>query len=141
NVLLKELSKYNQIKNFEKTLNLFDNLSLKDDVLICFGKDHKDSLQISVIAKYSDSLIDIKATKNLISETITTNKITYTKTTINNQSYYSTIVDSLFFMTNVLSSITSDKKEKEVDLELEKIDRKSTRLNSSHVKISYAVFC
>src|SRR5207302_6645673 len=25
--------------------------------------------------------------------------------------------------------------------ELERVDRKSTRLNSSHVKISYAVFC
>src|SRR5699024_11476630 len=28
-----------------------------------------------------------------------------------------------------------------IDLYLEKIDRKSTRLNSSHVSISYAVFC
>lgn len=136
NVLLKELSKYNQIKNFEKTLNLFDNLSLKEDILICFGKDHKDSLQISVITKYSDSLIDIKATKNLISETITTNKITYTKTTINNQSYYSTIVDSLFFMTNVLSNITSDKKEKEVDLELEKIYQTATKDKSLSIIIN-----
>src|SRR5690606_41945839 len=28
-----------------------------------------------------------------------------------------------------------------LDRETERIDRKSTRLNSSHVKISYAVFC
>src|SRR5690625_6564170 len=29
----------------------------------------------------------------------------------------------------------------ETDIELKRIDRKSTRLNSSHVAISYAVFC
>src|SRR5690606_40896423 len=29
----------------------------------------------------------------------------------------------------------------DIDIILAKIDRKSTRLNSSHVKISYAVFC
>src|SRR3712207_7206768 len=29
----------------------------------------------------------------------------------------------------------------DVDKELEKVDRKSTRLNSSHANISYAVFC
>src|SRR5436309_7963583 len=28
-----------------------------------------------------------------------------------------------------------------IDFRLELLDRKSTRLNSSHVKISYAVFC
>src|SRR5690606_17398073 len=121
NALLKELSKYNQVKNFENTLNLFDNLSLKEDILICFGKDTNDSLQMSVITKYSDSLINIKDGKDLISETITTDELTYTKTTINNQAYYSTAEDSLFFITNTLSHITPVKKETEVDLELEKI--------------------
>src|SRR5690554_7578604 len=29
----------------------------------------------------------------------------------------------------------------QVDLDSDNIDRKSTRLNSSHVRISYAVFC
>src|SRR5690606_37899427 len=58
------------------------------------------------------------------------------KTTINNQSYYSTIVDSLFFMTNVLSSITSDKKEKEVDLELEKIYQTATKDKSLSIIIN-----
>src|SRR3989442_2231183 len=28
-----------------------------------------------------------------------------------------------------------------VEIELQRVDRKSTRLNSSHVRISYAVFC
>lgn len=136
NALLKELSKYNQVKNFEKNLNLFDNLNLKEDILICFGKDSNDSLQISVITKYSDSLISTKASKNLISETITTDELTYTKTTINNQTYYSTVVDSLFFITNTLSHITPVKKETEVDLELERIYQTADKDKSLSVIIN-----
>src|SRR5690606_38373639 len=116
--------------------NLFDNLSLKEDILICFGKDANDSLQMSVITKYSDSLIKTKAGKNLISETITTDEQTYTKTTINNQTYYSTIVDSLFFITNTLSHITSVKNETEVDLELEKIYQTADRDKSLSIIIN-----
>lgn len=136
NALLKELSKYNQVKNFENTLNLFDNLLLKQDVLICFGKDVNDSLQISVITKYSDSLINSKTSKNLISETITTEEIVYTKTTIDNQMYYSTIVDSLFFITNTSSHIASLKKHTEVDLELENIFQAADKNKSLSVVIN-----
>lgn len=121
NTLLKELSKYSQVKNFEATLNLFDNLNLKEDILICFGKDANDSLQISVITKFAENIINTKDVTNLISETITTDELTYTKTSINNQAYYSTMVDSLFFITNTLTHITSIHKELEADLELEKI--------------------
>src|SRR5690625_6560465 len=35
----------------------------------------------------------------------------------------------------------SSKEESELSSELKRVDRKSTRLNSSHVAISYAVFC
>src|SRR3712207_8702747 len=34
-----------------------------------------------------------------------------------------------------------DGEEKELVLEVQQLDRKSTRLNSSHANISYAVFC
>jgi hypothetical protein len=121
NVLLKELTRYNEVNNFEKTLSLFDYLNLKEDILICFGKDTNDALQISVITKFSENSINTKGITNLISETITTEEQTYTKTTINDQSYYSTMVDSLFFITNTLSHISSIKKEVKADLELEKV--------------------
>src|SRR5690606_40200197 len=43
---------------------------------------------------------------------------------------------------NRLLDLTSRKvTERRVDRSRERLDRKSTRLNSSHVKISYAVFC
>src|SRR5690242_21362276 len=34
-----------------------------------------------------------------------------------------------------------DRVDRDIDLRLEAVDRKSTRLNSSHMSISYAVFC
>src|SRR6267378_6598686 len=40
-----------------------------------------------------------------------------------------------------IHSVTSESKTLEDDALIDAIDRKSTRLNSSHVEISYAVFC
>src|SRR5207302_10216168 len=40
-----------------------------------------------------------------------------------------------------VTAISAGFQETKVNTELTEIDRKSTRLNSSHVKISYAVFC
>src|SRR3989442_9296618 len=50
---------------------------------------------------------------------------------------------TLFRSPTSLSSITDVVKHgiRERFAELRRIDRKSTRLNSSHVRISYAVFC
>src|SRR5947209_16468432 len=44
-------------------------------------------------------------------------------------------------MSNPVTEIRSRTQGKGVDVALEVIDRKSTRLNSSHANISYAVFC
>src|SRR5690554_7736958 len=45
------------------------------------------------------------------------------------------------FQTHVLRQHPHCKHIQLLNLDLELLDRKSTRLNSSHVRISYAVFC
>src|SRR5690606_40680705 len=47
------------------------------------------------------------------------------------------------FRSPVIDKLSEDYKDKVkvVKLDIDDADRKSTRLNSSHVKISYAVFC
>src|SRR3989442_5636620 len=50
------------------------------------------------------------------------------------------------FLTEVVAAArlpggTAQKQRVQFELEIELQDRKSTRLNSSHVRISYAVFC
>lgn len=121
NDLLKELSAYTDVKNFEITLSLFDYLNLKETILICLGKDENNTMQLSVITKASDSIINTKKVANFISETITNSEKSYTKTTIENQTYYSTTVDGFFFITNTLSYINTIGKTTKADLELEKI--------------------
>src|SRR5690606_15539406 len=48
---------------------------------------------------------------------------------------------SLEAMQQVLSAIAGGDLTRRIDSDMQGVDRKSTRLNSSHVKISYAVFC
>src|SRR5690606_40252350 len=47
----------------------------------------------------------------------------------------------LEFNIEVLDTLSNNLKDAQVKIYYEDSDRKSTRLNSSHVKISYAVFC
>src|SRR5690625_7060460 len=55
-----------------------------------------------------------------------------------NASFYKTEDDQLFYTAEgTFHPVSRNKKE----IDLKQIDRKSTRLNSSHVAISYAVFC
>src|SRR5207302_9740823 len=50
--------------------------------------------------------------------------------------------DSAWVMTSLTCwSTSSNCSLEKVDQHVSEVDRKSTRLNSSHVKISYAVFC
>src|SRR5690554_7008087 len=44
-------------------------------------------------------------------------------------------------LTQISCSSEAEKYVDEISIVQEKLDRKSTRLNSSHVRISYAVFC
>src|SRR5690554_6570644 len=54
---------------------------------------------------------------------------------------YNTILIDKREIANGSSSATTSMLQYEIDTPLYELDRKSTRLNSSHVRISYAVFC
>src|SRR5256885_11499107 len=54
---------------------------------------------------------------------------------------YTTLFRSPSFVTIEGGQLKKPKKEKKGDLSMLPADRKSTRLNSSHLVISYAVFC
>lgn len=94
NDLIKNLSKTNTYHNIESKLEALSLLHPKNDLLICFSK--KDSLQFSVITKYHSTLFKTDSLPNYIEETLTYNNKVITKSTLNNNIFYSTVIDSMF---------------------------------------------
>ncbi|MEZ4793081.1 MAG: ribonuclease HII [Gelidibacter sp.] len=114
NSLLNELSEYGKIKTIQSQLNYLNYLKPSDNVLISFGKSDSDSLQIALITKYHKELFKLDSVPNHSIETYTFNRLTITKTTLNNHVIYSTVKDSIFFASNDQSLTESAFKDKKV---------------------------
>lgn len=100
NSLLDAVSGYDIAETIEGKLKYLNYLKPSDDVLLCFGRSDSDSLQISIIAKYSKDLFKLDSVPNRTIESYTYNNLTISKTTLEKQIIYSTIKDSLFFASN-----------------------------------------
>lgn len=97
NSLLSQFSKESPIKDLNIKLDFLNYIRPSNDLLVAFGKDKTDSLQISIITKYHKDLFNLDSVPNRLVETITEKGFSLTKTTIENQVIYSIIKDSLFF--------------------------------------------
>jgi hypothetical protein len=97
NDFLKSLSKSPSIKSVKEQLNYLSLLNPANDVLICFSRDDTDSLQVSLITKYSKDLFQRDSLKIYTEEKLTTKNETIIKSTFNNQTFYTAIIDSTFF--------------------------------------------
>ena len=100
NSLLSQFSDKNPVKHLNTKLNYLKYLKPSDDLLLAFGKDKNDSLQISIVTKYHKDLFNIDSVPNRSIEIITTKEMALTKTTIGQEIIYSIIKDSLFFASN-----------------------------------------
>lgn len=120
NGLLNELTNYKTIKNIQSQLTYLDYLKPSDNVLMSFGKNDKDSLQITVITKYHKDLFNLDSVQNRIVETYTFNNLTISKTAIDNHTIFSTVKDSIFFASNdraLTESAFEDSESKNQELE------------------------
>ena len=91
------ISKNKSYKNLENKLESLSLLNPSGDILICYSEDLNDSLQYSIITKYNKDLFVTDTLTNYIEETLNYKNKTITKSTINNNTFYSTLVDSTFF--------------------------------------------
>lgn len=96
NDFIKKLSKTNAYTTIESKLEALSLMHPKSELLICFSSDENDSLQFSVITKYHPSLIKTDSLPNYIEEALTYKNKSVTKSTLNNNIFYSTITDSVF---------------------------------------------
>ena len=100
NSLLKQFSEKIPSQGLTKKLDYLNYIKPSDELLLIFGKDNTDSLQISIITKYHKDLFIIDSVPNRIIETIISKGNTLTKTTIENEIIYSIVKDSIFFASN-----------------------------------------
>ncbi|MFH6768905.1 ribonuclease HII [Gaetbulibacter aquiaggeris] len=97
NDFLESLSETNAYKKLNKKLKHLSLLKAKGQVLICFSKDHLDSLQYSAITKYSNNIFLRDSLNNYKEETLTYRNKSIIKSVFNNETFYSAIIDSTFF--------------------------------------------
>ncbi len=100
NRLLNVLLEYKAINRIQSQLHYLDYLKTTEDILIGFGKNANDSLQISLVTKYHKELFNLDSIPNRTIETYTFNNLTISKTTVDRQIIYTTIKDSIFFASN-----------------------------------------
>lgn len=148
NSLLNELSNYEAFKTIKSQLHYLKYLKPSDGVMLCFGKDTNDKLQIALIASYHKDLFLLDSVLNRSVETYTYNHGTITKTTLDEQIIYSTIKDSIFFASNDQTLTESALKDKEnINTELENIFKTagtdksaSILINTQHKKLLPSFF-
>lgn len=115
---LESTNTYKSLHDKLKNLSLFEP---EGDILICFSKDHLDSLQLTLITKYNKNILATDSLKNYVEETLTSKNSSIIKSTLNNSIFYSTIIDSTFISSTSKEIIDLAHEKQNIDNELEKI--------------------
>ena len=120
---LQKFSKSNSYKSLEKKLGNLSLLKSKpsNTVLVCFSKNEQDSIEYTLITKYSKDLFKTDSLQNYTEESFTYKKETITKSSLQNNTFYSTIIDSIFITSSSKKVIERSFHNKFNNLDLEKI--------------------
>lgn len=97
NSLLHQFSEKTSASALNKKIDFLTHLKPSGELLIAFGNDEADSLQVSVITKYHKDLFKLDSIRNYSVETLTLKTGTLTRTTIEDEIIYSIVKDSVFF--------------------------------------------
>ncbi|AUS04277.1 ribonuclease HII [Pseudotamlana carrageenivorans] len=97
NDFLNKISKTTAFTGLEQQLENISYLKPQGETLICLSKDNLDSLHYSVITKYHKALFTTDSIPSYFEESLAYKKKTITKSTINDATFYSAVIDSTFF--------------------------------------------
>lgn len=104
---LNKLSNTSAYKNLENKLENLKLLKPNGELLICFSVDDKDSLQYAIITKFTPQVFNRDSIKNYVEETFTYENQTLSKSTFNTETFYSTIIDSTFFVASTKEMVNA----------------------------------
>lgn len=97
NDLLQRFSKTSAYANLQKKLSHLSLLNASSEILLCFSNNDMDSLDFSIVTRFHKGLIQKDSLKNYIEETLKYDDKLITQSTLNNNTFYSTLIDSTFF--------------------------------------------
>lgn len=103
---LQQLDKTEGYSKLQKKLEHLPHFSPSGDILICFSSDENDSLQYTLITKLSKDLFKTDSLSNYIEESLTTENKQITKSTVIQNTFYSTVIDSVFFASSSQKTTT-----------------------------------
>lgn len=121
NHFLETVSKVNFYEHFEDQFQSFELLKPEQNLLIALSKDALDSVQYTLITKYSKGLFERDSIKNYIEETLTYEKTSIIKSTYKNRVFYSAIIDSTFLSSSSKAIVENAFNFKNSNSALEKI--------------------
>ena len=117
NSLIQELLQYSQIQDLNQKLSPISYLKPENECFISLSKDKNDSLEISFISHFKTSVFELDSIPNVISETFTSKDRSISKLTLDNSIFYSTINDSILFISNRLKLVENSTDENTLDSE------------------------
>lgn len=126
NDFLQKISKIKSYKRAGQKLKPLLHLNPDQDALICFSEDENDSLQYTFITKFNKSLFVTDSLPNYIKETLSYKNKSIIKSTIDDNIFYSIIIDSTFFASSSRFIIDEAFNTINEDVELEKIYKTSS---------------
>ncbi|MBR9846933.1 MAG: hypothetical protein GYB35_12885, partial [Algicola sp.] len=121
NSLIQELLNYSEIQNFNHNIKPMAFLKPESECYIALSKDNNDSLEISFITNYKTSVFELDSIPNLISETFTSKDKSITRLNINDAIFYSSVTDSILFISNRLNLVEASFDKKTIHPEVEKL--------------------
>jgi len=130
---LQKLLKTSAFKSLEEKLKPIAYLNPSNKILICFSENDNDSLHYSVITKFTKNLFVKDSLPNYIEEVLSYKNKSITKSTINNDTFYSVVIDSIFIASSSKTIVDQSFNSINNDIELKKIH--STSANNKTLSI------
>lgn len=106
NAFFNTLSKTKNYKDLENVLKPTSELKPDGEVLICLSKSTEDSLEYTLVTRFSETLFQTDSLKNYVEETLQYKSHSITKSTLENDVFFSAVIDSTFLMSSSKDIIT-----------------------------------
>ncbi|RIA10591.1 hypothetical protein OE09_2463 [Flavobacteriaceae bacterium MAR_2010_72] len=136
NDLLKTTLDYNKVSDLQKKLRVLKYLNTENPFLISLVTTNQGHTDFTFTTKLNAKIFELDSLPNFISEQLELKKYSVTKTTIENDTLFSAVIDSIFVGSNKLDLLENAINKKTNDSELEAIFKTSSNERSLSVVLN-----